>query len=60
MVNLIPRLLRVIIPLCGFFCVISCTKQDGPVQADTVEKLLSINGGSNTYTVSRLESTYFL
>ena len=40
MVNLIPRLLRVIIPLCGFFCVISCTKQDGPVQADTVEKLL--------------------
>ena len=42
MVNLIPRLLRVIIPLCGFFCVISCTKQDGPVQADTVEKLLSM------------------
>lgn len=57
MVNLIPRLLRVIIPLCGFFCVISCTKQDSPVQADTVEKLLSINGGSNTYTVSNVEKT---
>lgn len=57
MTKLIPKLLRALIVLCGLLCTVSCTNQEDSIEADAVEKLLSINGGSETYTVNNAEKT---
>lgn len=57
MTKFISRLLKALIVPCGLLCTMSCTNQEDSIETDAIVKLLSINGGSETYTVNNTEKT---